>query len=238
MKNTSFVMAMVALVLVAGCAAQEPAGPAGIEGVITSVSESGSGSTIVVLVESPEGDEAAAKNSTVADKASVTIDDSTKVFGEDGARADASALLARGARVRVWFAGAVAESYPVQGTAAAVRVLAAVTPSNDPEPLDLTADDDGGSVLAQVGQEIRLVLESNPSTGYRWSLDGALPQHLGLDGDAVYEQGSDALGASGAETWTFRALKAGEGDLSLKYWRSFEPTAPPESVFRVTVQVR
>jgi hypothetical protein len=46
-------------------------------------------------------------------------------FGADGnaASLDSIARLAKGTRVRVWFEGAVAESYPVQGSAKAVQIL-------------------------------------------------------------------------------------------------------------------
>lgn len=69
----------------------------------------------VVLVEAEQG----------ADRASVTITDRTALLiqrGEETVAATA-ADLAQGTRVRVWYTGPVAESYPVQAVAGTVLIL-------------------------------------------------------------------------------------------------------------------
>jgi hypothetical protein len=62
---------------------------------------------------------------TISDKAQVNIPPATMFFGPDGKAAtlDSITHIARGTHLRVWFEGAVAESYPVQGSAKAVQIL-------------------------------------------------------------------------------------------------------------------
>jgi inhibitor of cysteine peptidase len=105
-------------------------------------------------------------------------------------------------------------------------------------PIQLTAKDDGSTQIVAVGREIEITLESNPTTGYTWNLDGPLPAQLEQVGAAEYTSESTALGGGGSEVWTFKAVSAGEGELSLKYARSFEPTASPAETFQITVLVQ
>jgi inhibitor of cysteine peptidase len=105
--------------------------------------------------------------------------------------------------------------------------------------VELTARDGGSLQTIAVGQSIRISLDSNPSTGYRWEIDGAVPPILEESGAAQYVGGAtSAPGAGGTEVWTFVGKSAGAGTLKLKYWRSFEPTATPAKTFEVSVDVR
>jgi inhibitor of cysteine peptidase len=103
--------------------------------------------------------------------------------------------------------------------------------------IELTQADDGSTLDARVGQQIRITLEANPTTGYLWAVDGEVPGQLRQVAEADYTSESDAIGAGGSEVWIFEAVSAGEGDLRLKYWRSFEPEAEPEDAFEITVRV-
>lgn len=104
-------------------------------------------------------------------------------------------------------------------------------------PIELTQKDDGSTQTLPVGQALRISLESNPTTGYRWDVDGAVPPQLRQVGEPTYTAGSTAIGAGGTEVWTFEGATVGSGTLTLKYWRSFEPTTPPISTFEVKVNV-
>lgn len=105
-------------------------------------------------------------------------------------------------------------------------------------PLELTGQDSASQQTLAVGQQLKITLDSNPSTGYRWAVDGAVPPQLEQSGEAQYAGKSNALGAGGAEVWTFVGTSVGKGTLKLKYWRSFEPTAAPANTFEVSVNVR
>lgn len=115
--------------------------------------------------------------------------------------------------------------------------LVAACTTEPPERLELTAADSGSARNLTVGQQMRVTLEANPTTGYQWSIDGELPPQLAQEGEPEYLATSPALGAAGTEAWTFTARQSGRADLKLKYWRSFEPTVAPIGTFTVTVEV-
>lgn len=106
-----------------------------------------------------------------------------------------------------------------------------------PGPIDLTQKDSGSAQTLAKGQEMRVTLESNHTTGYQWAVDGDLPEQLTLVGQPEYKAESNLVGAGGTEVWTFMGKSSGEGTLKLKYWRSFEPTAEPADTFEVSVKV-
>jgi hypothetical protein len=107
---------VLALAAATGCSPTMPTEPPGIDGTVTSLVP-GDGRPAQFLVEG--GTQQAG---SVSDKAQVGVNPSTQFFGPDGKPGSPSAIVV-GARVRVWFTGAVAESYPVQGTARAVQVV-------------------------------------------------------------------------------------------------------------------
>lgn len=115
--------------------------------------------------------------------------------------------------------------------------LAACGPGNA-APVELGAEDSGSTQTISTGQELTISLDSNPTTGYRWAVDGAVPPQLEQLGEPEYAAGSNAIGAGGVETWRFVGKALGTGTLKLKYWRSFEPTAAPADVYQVEVEVR
>ena len=115
-------------------------------------------------------------------------------------------------------------------------LLAACTQTT-PEPLELSEKDSGSTQTLAMGQQLVVTLESNQTPGFRWTVDGQVPPQLKQAGEPVYESESTLVGAGGSEVWTFEAVSVGEGDLKLKYWRSFEPPATPAETFEVTVKV-
>ena len=103
----------------------------------------------------------------------------------------------------------------------------------------LTAEDSGSSLVLISGDEFIVELESNPSTGYAWTLDGDLPANVEQVGEPEYiEADSDELGAPVTERWTFRAKAQGSGEVFMRCWRSFDPETENEDTFMVEVTVR
>jgi inhibitor of cysteine peptidase len=105
-------------------------------------------------------------------------------------------------------------------------------------PVTLSGSDSGKVQDLVVGQQLRVSLDANPTTGYRWEVDGSLPAQLEMVGGPRYAPESNAIGSGGTQTWTFAGKTPGEGLLRLKYWRSFEPTVPPVKTFSLTAKVR
>lgn len=98
--------------------------------------------------------------------------------------------------------------------------------------------DSGMTRILRVGEELKVTLEANPTTGYQWALDGPLPPQLEQVGKPKFTVGSPALGSGGTEVWTFVAKERGAASLALKYWRSFDPTSAPASSFSIDVHVK
>ena len=104
-----------------GCAAQHPpSSPPGVVGVVTTFVP-GDGRPASMLVEAT----GTPASGSISDKAQVTVPPATRFFDASGNPASLESISAirQGTPVRVWFAGAVAESYPVQGSADAIQIL-------------------------------------------------------------------------------------------------------------------
>ena len=112
---------LLAVVLVAACGmpsgATLPNEAPGIEGTIQQSSAIQSGRRILVEASPPVAGRERAAYITVLPGADVLAGS-----GETVVRASADELVV-GARVRVWFRGPVAESFPVQATAGTVLIL-------------------------------------------------------------------------------------------------------------------
>ncbi|MDF1542360.1 MAG: protease inhibitor I42 family protein [Anaerosomatales bacterium] len=104
--------------------------------------------------------------------------------------------------------------------------------------IEATQADNGSILEMDVGQQLRITLEANPTTGYQWAIEGDLPMQLEQAGEPEFTAESDAIGAGGSEVWSFEVVSTGEGTLRLKYWRSFEPEVDPIETFEVSVSVK
>jgi hypothetical protein len=99
-----------------GCAPSLPSDPASIHGTVTSLVP-GDARPASILVVGPKDQ----PSGSIADQAQVTVAPQTLFFDAAGKPGN-PANIRVGTKVVVWFEGAVAESYPVQGTARAVQI--------------------------------------------------------------------------------------------------------------------
>lgn len=90
------------------------------------------------------------------------------------------------------------------------------------------------------GQELVLILPSNPTTGFRWEMRNAAGSVLRSLGPEVYSNPEDAglVGSAGESTWRFRVVGAGEDKLELAYHRPWEPEVAPAQTFTCPIAVR
>ncbi len=118
MPNPLIFAVCVLLLILLGCA-RVPEEASDLDGEIISVGRSVDSEAVQILVEAHPG------QSDGLDMAYVFILDDRAVFlrENDADRGAAVADLEEGQRVKVWFDGPVAESYPVQGTARAVLIV-------------------------------------------------------------------------------------------------------------------
>ncbi|MDZ4164856.1 MAG: protease inhibitor I42 family protein [Smithellaceae bacterium] len=86
------------------------------------------------------------------------------------------------------------------------------------------------SLEAALGEEFTIVLASNATTGYGWSLARPLDETVIRLIGSVYrvpETNPAVVGAGGKEIWTFSAVGKGKTEIFLKYVRPWEKDTPP-----------
>jgi inhibitor of cysteine peptidase len=119
-----------------------------------------------------------------------------------------------------------------------VLVLAGCAGNGPTGPVKVGESANGTTVDLSVGQTLEISLPGNPTTGFDWAYNGAVPSQVTTVSDS-YESTAPAgvVGAGGVRTFVLKAAAAGTGDVKLEYARSFENVAP-EKEFSLTVVVR
>ena len=119
--------------------------------------------------------------------------------------------------------------------------LAACGPAPKPRVTDDVPEAEteaGDSIRKKTGETFTVALESNPTTGYGWALDGK------EDGTVVRKVSDEfvgkahppgMVGVGGTERWTFQAAKKGKTALHFIYRRPWEKDAAP--IRERTIQV-
>jgi inhibitor of cysteine peptidase len=92
--------------------------------------------------------------------------------------------------------------------------------------VDLTKDDSGSTRVVRIGDEITVVLDENPTTGYRWHADIDTAR-LQLIADH-YQGPARPAGAGGSRYLTFAPLQSGQVELHLVKHRSWEQAVVAE----------
>jgi predicted secreted protein len=92
---------------------------------------------------------------------------------------------------------------------------------------------DGHPVLARRGDLVRVQLEENATTGYRWSV-AEVDDALRIESDDFTPPGSGAAGAAGQRVVVVRPLRTGDARLVLHLQRSWE--AEPLEVREIDVR--
>jgi inhibitor of cysteine peptidase len=118
-------------------------------------------------------------------------------------------------------------------------LLAACSARAEAQQENLVFSDPAKNLEATVGNEFKIVIDSNPSTGYHWELGDDLDESIIKFVSKDYSPKSSAApGSSGQDVWVFKAIKAGETHITLLYYSpSNEPEEPQQKVtFTVTVK--
>lgn len=100
-------------------------------------------------------------------------------------------------------------------------------------------------LVVEQGQQFKVTLPANHTTGYRWVLASMPPAKvvklLGskyLPDKAETKNGVRRKGVGGREVWTFQAMGPGTTLISLYYVRTWEKGQPPAKIRELQVQVR
>jgi predicted secreted protein len=123
-------------------------------------------------------------------------------------------------------------------TAAMAMLLVQVVTASQAQPAECQSaiEDPNQPVLASSGQTFAIVLESQPGTGYSWSMSEAPdPAIVEPVTSATLPATIPRPGAPETQCFVFIAVGAGETSIQFQYSRPFEPDAPPAQTQDVQV---
>lgn len=102
--------------------------------------------------------------------------------------------------------------------------------------VELGATDSLSEVSLDVGDQLSVSLEANPTTGYSWEL-GPLPDGLQLVSSEFEEPGGSLVGASGMQRFVFDAVGSGNGILRFEYVRVFDDPVIAERIVEYVLAI-
>jgi inhibitor of cysteine peptidase len=124
------------------------------------------------------------------------------------------------------------------GTAATAGPTPTQTPTG--QEVWVTEEDSGGTVTIGMADSLIVALDSNPTTGFSWTLvyisDGVVTNVSNEYIPNPTPTGEPIVGSGGEEIWTFAPQAAGISTIEMMYsrpWESVEPAAR----FNITVTV-
>lgn len=104
-----------------------------------------------------------------------------------------------------------------------------------PARINLEGDE---ALRVKNGQVLEISIDSNPTTGYLWSLEGfSGTDALASMGKYKYVRGSDRIGAGGKQIFSFKAVKKGDAKLIFEYRREWERSQAPAKRYTAKVTV-
>ena len=120
-------------------------------------------------------------------------------------------------------------------TDAPVKINSAVE-----KAIDIDAESNSKTIHVLPGKTICVKLKANHTTGYSWSLAAVDKSVLEVGEEGEYESDphpEGMVGVGGYEVWSFKAIAAGETEISLVYVRPWEKDEPPAMTFKLKVVV-
>ncbi len=123
---------------------------------------------------------------------------------------------------------------------AAALTLAACAPSTPagPTPIPtLAVSDPGKTIEVTAGNEFKIVIDSNPTTGFHWELVEALNTKV-VDyvwKDYIPDQ-PVMPGSGGKDSWRFKAIAPGQTTITLGDYQGMSDVASQTLVFTIIVK--
>ncbi|MFA5129790.1 MAG: protease inhibitor I42 family protein [Patescibacteria group bacterium] len=122
----------------------------------------------------------------------------------------------------------------VPSTVTARNTAPGTTTPSTPDQTVVT-EETSETVTAEVGNQLSITMDANPSTGYTWQK--TFPSSfLSLISDTNAST-STLIGAGGTETFLFQATATGTGDIVLTYKRAWDTTTPPAKRHTIHVTI-
>jgi inhibitor of cysteine peptidase len=101
-------------------------------------------------------------------------------------------------------------------------------------PIEVQEKDRGQTIELAVGDELRLTLKENPTTGFRWRVQKS-GEPVCRAVEDQFETTSRLYGGGGAHWWRFEAIAGGQATIELTH---MQPWSPDEVADRFDIQVR
>jgi inhibitor of cysteine peptidase len=122
--------------------------------------------------------------------------------------------------------------------ASALALAACGGKATEPAVEPLNISDAGKSIEVAAGNEFKIIIESNPSTGYHWDLIGALDESIVQFVSRDYRADEPVIpGSGGKDVWVFKAIAAGETTITLgNFPPGLDGSAAQEVTFTVVVK--
>lgn len=106
-----------------------------------------------------------------------------------------------------------------------------------PQTFEFDESNNGATAEVNVGSEIKLTLDENPTTGYTWNM--TITGLTVLDNAYVPSDTSGTMvGSGGTHVWYLKANEEGTATISGIYMREWEKITGNETTFNMTVIVR
>ncbi|MDP1545063.1 MAG: protease inhibitor I42 family protein [Anaerolineales bacterium] len=91
----------------------------------------------------------------------------------------------------------------------------------------------------EAGNEFKIIIDSNPSTGYHWELVDELNESVVKFVSREYRAGEPvAPGSGGVDVWVFEAVAAGQADITLGYYPPSNDPVEAQQIVTFTVTVK
>jgi inhibitor of cysteine peptidase len=121
----------------------------------------------------------------------------------------------------------------------AIAGVACTASADNSGPSVVNVSESGKQIELAPGDSLTVTLDSNPSTGFAWSISGITNEAV-IDDVSNEFNGADTgmMGAGGQEVWTFEAVDKGTSTIEMQYSRSWETGVEPAGTFNVTVVVK
>jgi len=95
----------------------------------------------------------------------------------------------------------------------------------------------GSTKIVKVNTEFRIVLESNPTTGYSWSAKFD-PKYIQLVSSVYkpYPTDHGIVGSGGVQMFIFKAIKPGKTEIIMQYQRPWENNPINEKTYKINIR--
>jgi len=104
---------------------------------------------------------------------------------------------------------------------------------------NIVISDPAKNLEATAGNEFKIVIDSNPSTGYHWELGDDLDESIVKFVSKEYNADEPVIpGSGGRDVGVFKAIKAGEAHITLWYYSPSNELAEPQQKVTFTVTVK